>query len=124
MKDDIFCKLANLWIREGPLGRGGEPNLKLRISKLTRLRESHPAILEWSTDGKSWRQHPAQQRQPPGGTRHLARRSWTKTQDLDFLSVVSFHGFHLPAQSMMIASFATMSYQLMPSGCIDSAHYQ
>ena len=47
-----------------------------------------------------------------------------KTQNLDFLSVVGFHGFHLPAQSAIIASFAKMSYRLMPSGCINSTHRQ
>ena len=63
----------------------------LQTSKSTRLGQSHPAMLEWSTNEKSGRQHPAYDCQPPGGTRHPTRRYWMKTQNLGILAVVRFY---------------------------------
>ena len=101
-----------------------EPNPMPQSSKSTRLGQSHPAVLKWSTSEKAGRQHPAQRWQPPGGIRHRTRRYWMKTQNWENISVVCLQRFRQPVQSMIIACFARIYYHSVFCGCINSTHCQ
>ena len=54
-----FIDLSYVGINKKQRKEVKEPNPMLQTSKSTRLGQSHPAMLEWSTNEKAGRQHPA-----------------------------------------------------------------
>ena len=96
----------------------------LRVSKSTRLGQSHHAASIWSTLERAQQLLLAWQGRPPGGTRHRIPCRWMKSQLLKFLFVVASQRIDYPAESRMVVFWATIFCPLMPGGCIKSSQCQ